>query len=256
MRTRLLRLLDSERVRRQRPETESGNVTNIDILPAVSTKHPTFVIITALAFAFLYAELIVFIPLYYNRLTLENSTVWLVAGGVFALIGISVWASFSLPHRLYFPRIKRYSPIIFLMREWAVGAIILIVASLISIGAGIYLIGGNLEAIAEMIRAFGLYALVLNVLFHGMVLFARYVRYLYDRNLDQSYKVVSVAGGAALVVLVMSIYLFSQDFSRMASASGTADAGLLMLHLSLRGIFLLSICIYCIAWLFSVLADH
>jgi cell division protein FtsX len=161
-----------------------------------------------------------------------------------------------LPHRLYFPRIKRYSPIIFLMREWMAGVIILIIASLLTLGAGTYLVSGNLEAIAEMIRSIGLYALVLCVLFHGMALFARYVRYLYERNLDQSYKVVAVSGGAAAVVLVMSIYLFSQDFNRMATATGTADGGLLMLHLSLRGIMLLSVCLFCIAWLFSVLADH
>ncbi|MEI6044200.1 MAG: hypothetical protein WCS37_07395 [Chloroflexota bacterium] len=234
----------------------AGRVTTkdqADIIPAVTTRHRRFVSISSIAFAALYAELMFFAYNYYGSgLTFE--TVALAVGGVFVMTLVGLWVSFSLPHRLYRARFEQYSPIIFLVTEWTASIMIIVAITLLTLGVGIFLVGGNLGAVGELLRSLALYAIVAVVSYHGLVTFVRYVHYLYERELHQSYKVVTVAGVSVVVLLLITLYLLQYDLGRMGGSEPHQD--LLSFHLSLRDIWLIVMNMYVLFWHYSRLADH
>ncbi len=224
-----------------------------DIIPTVTNRHRVFAAISSMAFGALYAELIYFAYNYYGS-GLSGQTVALAVGGVFLLTCLSFWLSFALPHRLYRPRFKQYSPIIFLMTEFTASVLIVVANTLLTLGVGIYLVNGQLGAVGELLRSLALYSLVAVISFHGLVLFVRYVRYLYEREMHQSYKIVTFAGVSSVVMLLVIMYLLQYDLGRMGGSEPNKD--LLSFHLSLRDIWLIVMNIYVLAWHFSRLADH
>lgn len=224
-----------------------------DTIPAISHHHRGFVWISSLAFAALYAELMFFAYNYYGT-GLSFEMVALAVGGVFGLTFAGVWLSFSLPHRIYRARFARYSPIIFLVTEWTASIILIVSVTLITLAVGIFLVGGQLFATSELLRSLALYAIVAVVPYHGLVTFVRYVQYLYEREMHQSYKIVTAAGLSVVILLVITLYLLQYDLGRMGSLEPRQD--LLSLHLSLRDVWLIIMNLYMLFWNYSRLADH
>ncbi len=246
--------------------TDTGNTVNpyhddiapqitaqSDIIPAISKRHKIFVGLSSFAFAALYAELMFFAYNYYGS-GIAPENVALAVGLVFVLTFGTLLASFILPHRLYRPYFERYSPINFLIKEWVVAIILIIGVTLITLMVGIFLVGGNLGAVGELMRSLALYAIVAIISFHGLVTFVRYVQYLYERELHQSYKIVTVAGVSVVVLLIITLFLLQYDLQRMGSAEPKKD--LLSFHLSLRDIWLIAMNMYVLFWNYSRLADH
>jgi hypothetical protein len=224
-----------------------------DIIPAVTSHHRGFVWISSIAFAALYAELMFFAYNYYGS-GLSFETVALAVAGVFVMTFVGIAVSFSLPHRLYRSRFNNYSPIIFLVTEWTASIMIVVGITLVTLGVGIFLVGGNLGAVGELLRSLALYSIVAVISYHGLVTFVRYVQYLYERELHQSYKVVTVAGVSVVVLLVITLYLLQYDLGRMGGVGPNQD--LLSFHLSLRDIWLIVMNMYVLFWNYSRLADH
>ncbi len=227
--------------------------TPTDVIPAIISRHPLFALVSSLAFAALYAELMFFVTNYYGANISPTSGLSGVVG-VFILTFAGTWFSFSLPHYFYRPRFSRYSPIIFLVTEWTASILIIIGVTLISFAVGIYLVGGNLGGVGELLRSLALYAIAAIVCFHGLVTFARYVQYLYERDLHQSYKIVSAAGLTVGILLIVTLYLLQYDLGRMGSPDAQRD--LVALHLSLRDIWLIGMNMFVLFWTYSRLADH
>ncbi len=227
-------------------------ITN-DVIPALTVRHPLFVFTSSLAFAALFTELLFFAASYYGS-GLTNSTNQAALAGVFVLTLGGFWASFSLPHLIYKSRFDRYSPIIFLVREWTASIIIIVGVSLISFGVGIFLVNGNLGGVGEILRSLALYAMAGIVCFHGLVTFSRYVQYLYERELHQSYKIVTAAGLAIVILLVVTLYLLQYDLGRLGNPDPQKD--LVSFHLSLRDIWLVAMNMFALFWTYSRLADH
>lgn len=228
-------------------------VDQTDIIPAVTTRNPTFGLISSFAFAALYAELMFFAYNYYGS-GLSSGTAAAAIAGVFALTFAGMWISYSLPHSLYRPRFERYSPIVFLVMEWTASIIIVVSNTLITLGVGIFLVNGQLGAVGELLRSLALYAIVAIVCYHGLATFVRYVHYLYERELHQSYKIVTVAGVSVVVLLIVTLYLLQYDLGRMGGSEPHQD--LLSFHLSLRDIWLIAMNMYVLFWNYSRLADH
>ena len=228
-------------------------VDQSDIIPAVTTRNPLFVFISSFAFAALYAELMFFAYNYYGS-GLSSQTVAVAVAGVFVLTFAGMWISYSLPHSLYRPRFERYSPIVFLVTEWTASIIIVVSVTLVTLGVGIFLVNGQLGAVGELLRSLALYSIVAVISYHGLVTFVRYVHYLYERELHQSYKIVTVAGVSVVVLLLVTLYLLQYDLGRMGGTGPNQD--LLSFHLSLRDIWLIAMNIYVLFWNYSRLADH
>lgn len=224
-----------------------------DVIPAITTRHKLFAGVSSVAFAALYAELMFFAYNYYGS-GLSSTTVTLAVGGVFVLTLAGIWISFSLPHYIYRPRYERYSPIIFLVMEWTAAIIIVVTMTLVTFGVGIFLVGGNLGAVGELLRSLSIYAIVAIVPYHGLVTFVRYVQYLYERELHQSYKVVTGAGLSIVVLLVVTLFFLRYDLGRMGGSEPNQD--LLSFHLSLRDVWLIAMNMFVLFWNYARLADH
>ena len=224
-----------------------------DVIPPISLKHPVFLLISSLGFAALYAELLFFAATYYHNRLDYAVNVALIAG-VFGLNLVMFWASFVLPHRYYRSRYDEYSPIIFLISQWVLSIVMLIFSGFITLGAGILLVDGKLDAVGELLRSITLYSIVAIIMFHGLVIYVRYVRFLYEREMHESYKIVSFAGVMAVVFMIVTLYLLQFDLGRMGG--GAPDQPWLSLHLSIRCVSLLALAFYVFLWHASVLADH
>ncbi len=227
--------------------------TEEDIIPAISRKHPVFLFLTSLGFAALYAEALFFAATYYGN-NLDTAVNAVVIAGVFVLTFGVVFASFVLPHRRYRPRFNRYSPIIFLATQWTMSILMVLGITIIAFGAGVVLVEGRLEAVAELLRTFALYAVVVTLVFHGLVIYVRYVRFLYEREMHESYKIVSLAGIVTVVVLVVTLFLLQFDLGRMGG--NLPNQGWLSLHLSIRDVTLIALTFFVFLWHATALADH
>ncbi len=224
-----------------------------DVIPAINRKHPIFLLIISLGFAALNAELLLFGATYYGNSLGIGLNIGLIAG-VFVISWGVIYASFILPHRRYLARYDYYSPIVFLVVQWIMATLMLLGLAILTLVAGIFLVEGRLEAIAEILRSLALYTLAVIILVHGLVTFVRYVRYLYERDLHESYKIVSVAGGTSLVLLIVILYLLQFDLGRMGGSG--PNQGWLALHLTIRDIGLLGLTVFTFLWQATALADH
>ncbi len=224
-----------------------------DIIPALSLKHPVFLALTSVGFGALYSELLVFLATYYGNSLGSGINIGLIAA-VFLLVAGGVYISFVLPHRIYKPRFNNYSPIIFLIVEWTFSIMLLLVLNLAVLVAGIFLVDGRLEAVGELLRSLALYAVVMIILYHGLTVYVRYVRYLYETEMHESYKIVSFAGVLSVIVMIVTLYLLQFDLGRMGG--NLPNQGWLALHLSIRDVLLLSMTFFVFFWHATVLADH
>jgi hypothetical protein len=165
-----------------------------------------------------------------------------------------IYASFVLPHRRYRARFNNYSPIIFLATQWTMSILLILAGSIAAFVAGIFLVDGKLEAVGELLRSFALYAIVVIIVFHGLVIFVRYVRFLYEREMHESYKIVSLAGITTVVILVVTLFLLQFDLGRMGG--NLSNQGWLSLHLSIRDVTLIGLTFFVFLWHATALADH
>lgn len=232
---------------------ENSLPTEEDIIPAIGQKHPVFLFLTSLGFAALYAELLFFAATYYGN-TLGGWLNLALIAGVFALTFAAVYASFVLPHRRYRPRFNRYSPIVFLATQWTLSILVILGVTAVSFVAGVFVVDGRLEAVAELLRSFALYAIVVMLVFHGLVVYVRYVRFLYEREMHESYKIVSLTGVVTVVVLVVTLFLLQFDLGRMGGTM--LNQGWLSLHLSIRDVTLIGLTFFVFLWHATALADH
>lgn len=228
-------------------EPETG-----DVIPSIAKRHLRFLLASCLAFAALYTELIYFAASYYNNLS--NTTLAELLSGVFVLSFGGYFTAATLPHKIFKSRFNNYSPIIFLTTEWSVSIAITVVTTLLTLGAGIWAVNGDLGAVSEVIRSLALYGLAGCILLHGIILYVRYVRYLYEREMHQSYKIVAIAGVSVIVALALILYLLPFDLGRMGGSG--PNAGFLTLHLTIRDVTLVVTTLFILMWHFTCLADH
>lgn len=234
-------------------DNPTASPTEEDVIPSIGLKHPIFLLISSLGFAALYAEMLFFAATYYGNNLSGPLNVGLMVG-IFLLTFVVVYASFTLPHRRYRPRFNNYSPIIFLATQWTMSMMMILGATAAAFVAGIFLVDGKLDAVGELLRSYALYAIVAMLVFHGLVVYVRYVRFLYEREMHESYKIVSLAGIVTVVVLVVTLYLLQFDLGRMGG--NLPNQGWLSLHLSIRDVILLGLTFFVFLWHATALADH
>jgi hypothetical protein len=243
----------SVRYGQSEPVSPPTNPDEEDVIPAIGLKHPVFLFISSIGFAALYAEMLFFAATYYGNSLSAGLNIGLIAGIFLLMLGL-IYASFVLPHRRYRARFNNYSPIIFLATQWTMSILLILAGSIAAFVAGIFLVDGKLEAVGELLRAFALYAIVVMIVFHGLVIYVRYVRFLYEREMHESYKIVSLAGISTVVVLVVTLFLLQFDLGRMGG--NLSNQGWLSLHLSIRDVTLIGLTFFVFLWHATALADH
>jgi hypothetical protein len=224
-----------------------------DVIPSIGQKHPVFLILASLGFAALYTELLFFAATYYGNSLGDVANIALIAGAFVLTFG-AIYASFIMPHRRYRPRFNLYSPIVFLATQWTMSILTVLGMTVITFVVGVFLVDGRLDAVAELLRSFALYAIAVMLVFHGLVIYVRYVRFLYEREMHESYKIVSLAGIITVVVLVVTLFLLQFDLGRMGG--NLPNQGWLSLHLSIRDVTLIGLTFFIFLWHATALADH
>ena len=120
----------------------------------------------------------------------------------------------------------------------------------------LYLVNFNLVATYHLLRDVYIYTLVALLFFHGLLLYVRYMSYLYQTpEFVQPIKVVAASAGIAVVVLLVAGFLFTMDIHRLEVAP-PAQEGMIGLHVYLRSLYLLTLLIAAYAWHLRWIADH
>ena len=120
----------------------------------------------------------------------------------------------------------------------------------------LYLVNFNLVATYHLLRDVYIYTLVALLFFHGLLLYVRYMSYLYQTpEFVQPIKVVAASVGIAVVVLLVAGFLFTMDIHRLEVAP-PAQEGMIGLHVYVRSLYLLTLLIAAYAWHLRWIADH
>ena len=224
--------------------------------PPLPGKHSGFTTFAALAFALLYTETGVYSAYMAGRSLSPDTWLLLVAG--FLLVGGGFGASWLLPGRQEaFPEgeFKDATPVLnYLIRQLSTGVALMALTTAATLVIYVYLSWPHLTVIANLLKDLFIY-LMIGILYYQVVLvFVRYLNFLYKVKMDNALKVMVTEGVLALLTLVLGLYLLSLDVLRL---SATPDPlGLVGLHVTVRAIWVVVIIVAAYGWHFKWVADH
>jgi len=224
-----------------------------DLIPYFKDHRP-FAIAASVALALLYLEegWAVFL-LWSNRPASEAAP---IIGALTLIVLIGYLLSFLLPPRLINAKWKY-------PRAWGVFSRVTTLSFAFAIATNVaafalllFLAGGNLIATYLLLRDVYIYTLVGLVIFHGLLLYVRYLRYVYHTfGAPPPSKVIGASAGIAILILLLVGFLFSTDLRQLETAS-LAQQGLVGLHIYGRMFYLLTIMLGAFAWHLRWVADH
>lgn len=131
-----------------------------------------------------------------------------------------------------------------------------IVVNAIAFALLLYLVNFDLIATYNLLRDVYIYTLVAMLFFHGLLLYVRYMSFLYRTPEQvQPLKVVAASVGLGAVILIIAGFLFLLDIHRLETAPPSQE-GVLGLHVYARSLFLLTLILAAYAWHLRWIADH
>lgn len=137
---------------------------------------------------------------------------------------------------------------------WSMG--LTIVVNAIAFGLLLYLVDFDLVATYNLLRDVYIYTLVALLFFHGLLLYVRYMSFLYQTPEHvQPLKVIAASVGLGVIILIVAGFLFTLDIHRLESAP-PAQEGMLGLHVYVRSLYLLTLILAAYAWHLRWIADH
>jgi len=137
---------------------------------------------------------------------------------------------------------------------WSAG--ITIGVNVIAYAALLYLVQFDLTASYNLLRDIYVYTLFGMIFFHGMLLYVRYMHYLYSMpDFIQPIKVIAVSVGLGIVMLIVGGFLFLLDLYHFENAPAAIQP-LLGLHVYARALYALTLALAAYAWHLRWIADH
>jgi hypothetical protein len=237
------------------PETVPSVPPGEYTLMSMPGKHDSFIVVSALIFALLFGEEGVYTYLAYG----QASTT-----GAAALIGLSMIVVFAgFLASFYLPRVvmpegdqTKWIPhtLNFLFGQVGISVCCVAIAFTAAILLFIPLAGGDLIAISWLIRDGFMYIVLGILVYHGFILFVRYLNFLYQSGGADKLKVISFEVGATVFLLIFGLYQYTVDLLRVIAAS--PNQGILALHLTLRDIILAVLVLIIYTFQFSRAGDH
>jgi hypothetical protein len=173
-----------------------------------------------------------------------------------ALVFIGYLISFLIPPMLVNETWNYPRPwgIVSTVTSYSVGITILV--NIVAFALLVYLTNANLVAMYNLLRDVYIYMLVAILFFHGLLLYVRYMAWLYmNPGFVQPAKVIAASVGIGVLIFIVAGFLFSLDLHALDRAS-PAQEGLLGLHVYLRLFYLLTLTIGAYAWHLRWIADH
>lgn len=227
-------------------------MSEIDLVP-ILREHRPFAVLSSFALALLYAEEAWAGYNFWSQRPLNEAVPLVVSITLIALIGYLT--SFFFPPTL----IKTWDH----PRPW--GVFINLAAWSAGIVAGVnvilyalllYLVQFDLTASYTLLRDIYVYTLFGMVLFHGFLLYVRYMHYLYQiPDYAQPMKVISVSVGMGIVILVGGAFLFLLDLYGFGNAPATMQP-MLGLHVYVRALYALTLALASYVWHLRWIGDH
>ncbi len=217
-------------------------------------QHRPFAILSSLGLAFLYAEEGWASYVFWGRRPFNQAIAIVALVTLIAFVGYL--ASFLVPPRLVAETWNhpRAWGILSNVTAWSIGVTILVNA--IAFGLLLYLVDFDLVASYNLLRDLYIYTLVAMLFFHGLLLYVRYMSFLYQTPEHvQPLKVVAASVGLGFIMLIVAGFLFSLDIHRLESAPPSQE-GMLGLHVYVRSLYLLTLVLAAYAWHLRWIADH
>jgi hypothetical protein len=137
---------------------------------------------------------------------------------------------------------------------WSVGlTIALNVAEFVLL---LYLVNSDLIASYNLLRDVYVYTLFAILIFHGLLLYVRYMTFLYQTpDHVQPLKVITASLGVGVSILFIGGFLFLIDLYHL-EVTPAARQGIMGLHVYGRGLYCFTLAIAAYAWHLRWIADH
>lgn len=227
-------------------------MAEIDYAPIMKDHRP-FVILSSLGLALLYAEEASASYILWSHRPL-NEAVLLTA--VITLIALAGYLfSFFFPPTLV-KSWGRPHPWVFFSNLFAWSAGITAAVNVIIYGLLLYLVQFDLTASYNLLRDIYVYTLFGMAFFHGMLLYIRYMQYLYQMpDFIQPMKVISASVGMGIVLIGGGGFLFLLDLYNFGNAAAAVQP-MLGLHIYVRALYAVTLALGAYAWHLRWIGDH
>jgi len=225
----------------------------LELLPILK-QHRPFAILSSFALALLYAEEGWASYNFWQRRPLNEAAVLIALVTWIALMGYLV--SFFLPPRLVADTWDhpRAWGVFSNVTVWSVG--ITVAINVVAYGLLLYLVDFDLTASYTLLRDVYVYTLFAMVLFHGMLLYVRYMQFLYQTpDHVQPIKVISVSAALGGLILLVGGFLFLLDLYHLENAPA-AQKAMFGWHVYVRALYSLTLALGAYAWHLRWIADH
>jgi hypothetical protein len=234
-------------------QPEALLLSALDLMPILK-QHRPFAFLSSLALAFLYAEEGWASYNFHPRRSVEEATALIAAATLIAFVGYLV--SFFAPPMLVRDTWNhpRAWGVFSNVSAWSGGITVLV--NVIELGLLLYLVNFDLTASYNLLRDIYVYTLVGLVFFHGLLLYVRYMHYLYQTpDHVQPLKVIVASVGSGAVMLIVGGFLFLLDLYHLENAPALQQP-LMGLHIYGRALYSLTLVLAAYAWHLRWIADH
>ncbi len=137
---------------------------------------------------------------------------------------------------------------------WSAG--ITVAVNVLVLGCLLYLVDLDLVATYTLLRDLYVYTFSAILFFHGMLLYVRYMTFLYRTPGHlQPTKVIATSAAVGVLILIVVGFLFTLDIRHLETAL-PSEEGMLGLHVYGRFLYLLSLLLAAYAWHLRWIADH
>lgn len=225
----------------------------LEMIP-ILRQHRPFAILSSLGLALLYAEEGWASYVFWPHRSSNEALILIGLITVVAFVGYLI--SFLVPPLLVnntwdHPRAWG---VLSNVTAWSAGVTILV--NVVIFALLLYLVNDDLVAAYNVLRDIYIYTLAALLFFHGLLLYVRYMAYLYQTpDFVQPAKVIAASAGIAFVIFLMAGFLFTLDIHRLDNAPA-AQQGVLGLHVYVRALYLLTLVLTAYAWHLRWIADH
>lgn len=224
-------------------------------LPPIVGAHNGLILVSSLAFALLFAERSLYEHLSAPRLSGSDATLIVALSALVVFAGML--ASFVLPP-IIMPEgdQSRWIPhtMNFLFGEGAISLVCVGVSFTVAVLLQMLLAAGDLGRIAWLLRDGFMYLALATIIYHGYVTFVRYLGFLYQTGGADKTKVIAFQVSALTLLLVIGLYQYTVDLIQILRAG--PGQGLLVLHLTVRDIWLAIMVGIIVIWQLGRAGDH
>lgn len=227
---------------------------SVSVVLPILKRHRPFAIVSSIGLALLYAEEGWAASNFWARRPSGESLAIILALTIIVFIGYLI--SFLAPAAMVNETWNYPRPwgIVSTVATYSVG--ITIAVNVIAFALLIFLTNFNLVAMYNLVRDVYIYMLVAILFFHGLLLYVRYMAWLYmNPGFVQPAKVIAASVGIGVLIFVVAGFLFSLDLHALDRAT-PAQEGVLGLHVYLRLFYLLTLTLGAYAWHLRWIADH